>query len=60
MKIKSIKQTVTFASTPEKVYHLIMDQEKHAAFTGSEVIMRKKVNVNSAFLMAIVLDTILN
>ena len=44
MKTKSIKQTVTFASTPEKVYHLIMDQKKHAAFTGSEVVMSKKVH----------------
>jgi activator of HSP90 ATPase len=43
MKTKSIKQTVTFASTPDEVYHLIMDEKKHAAFTGSEVAMSKKV-----------------
>ena len=44
MKTISIRQTVTFTATPEKVYHLIMDPKKHAAFTGSEVIMSKKVN----------------
>jgi activator of HSP90 ATPase len=44
MKTKSIKQSVTFSATPEQIYHLIMDPEKHAAFTGSKVIMSKKVN----------------
>ena len=44
MKTKSIRQTVTFDSTPEKIYHLIMDQEKHAAFTGTKVTMSTKVN----------------
>ncbi len=42
MKTKSIKQTVTFDSTPDKVYQLIMDQKKHAAFTGTKVIMSTK------------------
>lgn len=44
MKTKSIKQTITFDATPEQVYHLLMDAKKHAAFTGSEVVMSKKVN----------------
>src|SRR5450432_1537043 len=44
MKTKSIKQTVTFTSTPGKVYDLIMDQKKHAAFTGSEVMMDTKAD----------------
>jgi activator of HSP90 ATPase len=44
MKTKTIKQTVTFAATPEKGYHLIMDSKKHAAFTGSKVTMSIKVN----------------
>jgi activator of HSP90 ATPase len=43
MKTKTIKQTVIFAASPEKVYHLIMDQKKHTAFTGSKVIMSTKV-----------------
>jgi activator of HSP90 ATPase len=43
MKTKSIKQTVTFDATPDKIYNLIMDQKKHAAFTGSKVIMSTKV-----------------
>jgi activator of HSP90 ATPase len=44
MKTKTIKQTVTFAATPEKIYHLIMDSKKHASFTGSKVIMSTKAN----------------
>jgi activator of HSP90 ATPase len=44
MKTKSIKQTITFTATPAKVYNLIMDHEKHAAFTGSDVVMSKKVH----------------
>ena len=43
MKTKSIKQTVTFTSPPLEIYHLLIDQKKHAAFTGSEVMMSKKV-----------------
>ena len=44
MKTKSIRQTVTFNALPEKIYHLIMDENEHAAFTGSKVIMSTKVN----------------
>ena len=44
MKTKSIKQTVTFDAPPEKVYQLIMDQRKHAAFTGGKVTMSTKIN----------------
>lgn len=44
MKTKSIKQTVTFTANPEDVYHLLMEQKQHTAFTGSNVTMSKKVN----------------
>lgn len=44
MKTKSIKQTVTFAATPDTIYNLIMDEKKIAAFTGSKVTMSTKVN----------------
>lgn len=44
METKSIKQTVTFNASPIMVYELIMDYKKHSAFTGSTVIMSKKVN----------------
>ena len=44
MKTRSIKQNITFTSTPEKVYHLLMDQKKHAAVTGSGVSMSTKIN----------------
>jgi activator of HSP90 ATPase len=43
MKTATIKQSVTFSASPEKVYELIMDQKKHAAFTGSAAIMTKKI-----------------
>jgi activator of HSP90 ATPase len=44
METKSIKQTITFDAPALKVYDLIMDQKKHAAFTGTNVVMSKKVN----------------
>jgi activator of HSP90 ATPase len=43
MKTKSIRQTVTFDATPDNIYHLMMDQRKHSAFTGTKVIMSTKV-----------------
>ena len=44
MKTKSISQTVTFDATPEKVYHMLMDQKVHAAFTNSKVSIDPKVS----------------
>ncbi|MDP4238343.1 MAG: SRPBCC family protein [Bacteroidota bacterium] len=44
METKSIRQTVTFEAPARKVYDLIMDQKKHAAFTGYKVSMSKKIN----------------
>jgi activator of HSP90 ATPase len=42
MKTKSIKQTATFNASPEKIYNLIMDEKKHAAFTGSKATVSTK------------------
>lgn len=42
--VKTIQQTVTFHGTPDEVYQLIMDPEKHAAFTGAEVVMSNEIN----------------
>jgi activator of HSP90 ATPase len=44
MRTKSIKQTVTFNTTPETLYNLIMDEKKIADFTGSKVTMSRKLN----------------
>jgi len=43
METKSIRQTVKFDAPALNVYELIMDQKKHAAFTGAKVMMSKKV-----------------
>jgi activator of HSP90 ATPase len=42
MKTKSIKQTATFNASPEEIYNLIMDEKKHAAFTGSKATISTK------------------
>lgn len=42
MKTKSIKQTATFNASPDKIYNLIMDEKKHAAFTGSKATISTK------------------
>jgi activator of HSP90 ATPase len=44
MRTKSIKQTATFNASPEKIYDLIMDEKKHAEFTGSKATISTKVN----------------
>ena len=44
MKTKSISQTVTFDATPEKIYHMLLDQKEHAAFTGSKASIDPKVS----------------
>lgn len=43
MKTGSIKQTIFFSAPPEQVYQLIMDPEKHADFTGSDVEMNSEI-----------------
>ena len=43
METKSIKQTITFNAPASKVYELIMDQKKHAAFTGGNVVMSREI-----------------
>jgi activator of HSP90 ATPase len=44
LKTKKIRQTVTFDTTPKKVYDLIMDEKKHSAFTRTTVTMNKDIN----------------
>lgn len=44
MNTKTIKQSTTFNATPERVYDLLMEEQLHAAFTGSEVSMSTEIN----------------
>ena len=44
METKSIKRIVKFDCNPAEAYSLIMDAEKHSAFSGANVIMSKKPN----------------
>ena len=44
MKTKTIRQTATFEATPDKIYHLIMDEKEHAAFTGSKAKISREPN----------------
>ena len=43
IKTKNIKQVVTFRAAPHEIYALLMDSKKHAAFSGSEASIGKKV-----------------
>jgi activator of HSP90 ATPase len=40
---KAIKQTVTFKAAPHAVFEALMDEKKHAAFTGGEAKISRKV-----------------
>jgi activator of HSP90 ATPase len=44
MDKSTIQQTVTFSATPMEIYDLLMDGEKHAAFTGAAVLIDPVVN----------------
>jgi activator of HSP90 ATPase len=43
MENKTIKQTVTFKTTPHEVYEALMDSKKHAKFTGDKAIISRKI-----------------
>lgn len=44
MKTKTIKQTVTFYTLPDKIYQLLMDQNLNEAFTGLKATISTKEN----------------
>ncbi len=44
METRQIEQTIIFDAAPEEVYDLIMNKEKHAAFTESAVSMSTEQN----------------
>ncbi|MBC8172958.1 MAG: SRPBCC domain-containing protein [Chitinophagales bacterium] len=35
MKTKTIRQQIEFNATPEELYNMLMDEKKHAVFTGA-------------------------
>lgn len=40
---KTIKQKVTFKASPKVIYDLLVDSQKHSAFTGKKASISKKV-----------------
>ena len=44
METSTIHHIIHFKAKPLAVYELIMDAEKHSAFTGGPVIMSKEIN----------------
>jgi|SRR4030095_6977346 activator of HSP90 ATPase len=44
MKTKTIKQTITFPSTPEKLYSLLLDSKKMSAIHNGKTTMTKRAN----------------
>jgi len=43
MRTKTIRQTVQFGAAPDEVYEALMDQRKHADFTGAKATISRKV-----------------
>jgi activator of HSP90 ATPase len=43
MRTKTIRQTLNFKAKPIEVYEILMDEDKHATITDSEVSMSRKV-----------------
>lgn len=44
MKTKSITQTYTFSASPDTVYQMLMDPEKHAAFSGADAEISNEID----------------
>jgi activator of HSP90 ATPase len=40
---KIIKQTVTIGASPKRVYEALIDERKHAKFTGAKAVVSRKV-----------------
>jgi uncharacterized protein YndB with AHSA1/START domain len=40
---KTIKQTVTIGATPKQVYEALVNEKKHARFTGAKAVISRKV-----------------
>ena len=43
MKTKTIRQSVTFRTTPHVIFEMLMDSRKHARFTGERASISRKV-----------------
>ena len=43
MKTRTIRQKVVFNATPEEVYDLLMQTDKHAAFTGAKAKITNRI-----------------
>jgi activator of HSP90 ATPase len=44
MKTKTIRQSVTFKTSPHELYEALMDSKKHSKFTGSAANISRQVN----------------
>ncbi len=40
---KTIKQTVTIGAAPKRVYEALLNEKKHATFTGAKAVISRKV-----------------
>ena len=43
MKTKTIRQTITLDASPHDVYEMLMDEKKHARFTGGAAMISRDV-----------------
>lgn len=43
MKTTSLRQSASFPASPHEMFELLMDAKKHAAFTGGEAAISRKV-----------------
>jgi activator of HSP90 ATPase len=43
MKTKTVRQSVTFKTSPHVVYEMLMDSRKHAKFTGEKAAISRKI-----------------
>jgi activator of HSP90 ATPase len=64
LKTKTIRQTVTIKAAPAEVYEALMDQKKHALFTGAPAKVSRKVggafSAHGGYCMGVHLELVEN
>jgi activator of HSP90 ATPase len=64
MKTKTIRQSVTFKTSPDTVYEMLIDSRKHAAFTGEKAQISRKIGgkfaVYGGYIQGVNLDLVPN
>ena len=58
MKTKTVRQSVTFKTSPHVIYEMLMDSRKHAKFTGEKPGLVQRLGESSLRTLGILTGSI--